>query len=177
MQSTFNLEVILGQYSKYYAEALKTRVYKLPYYEVQEWDKVLDPVALHIFEDIKIIGIPLYPIFPVAENQYLHFANPFNRVGIEIVYKNSDKNIIHRKLELLRSQGWTVYESISTKSHYTFEDFYSYITGKELAFEESEDGEIMEFLEKFKDKNAGCLLQYMKAVHFNSDYYAMFNGF
>lgn len=163
MQSSFNLADVIEGFRRYYAEAEQTRVYKLPYYEIQQWDKVLNDVALRIFYDIKFIGIPLYPVFPTSQFQYLDFANPFNRVGIEIVYKTSDKSIIDRKLELLKSQGWTIYKIESTKSYYTFDEYCDY---KNVNFDELDKQEQFEFYEKSKEANDYCLLQYMKAIHF-----------
>jgi len=165
MRSTFNFSEVIDKYRYYFLEAEKTGVNKLPYYEIQQWDKKLNEVELRIFHDIKYIGVLLYPIFPISETQYLHFANPFIKVGIEIVYKNSPKSLIKRKLEILRSQGWTVYEIESTKTYHTFNEYCNY---KKVDFDELNDVEQFEFYQSNKERNDYCLLEYMKAVHFGN---------
>lgn len=166
MQSTHNWKDVVSGYYKSYTEAIENNRKTLPYSDIQDWTNVLDPVALRIYQDIRVFGLLLYPIFPVTDSQFLHFANPFNMVGIEIVYKNSSRTTIDRKLEFLRGAGWTVYETISQKSYYTIDDYYEFIAGKDKIFDYLEYDDQMEFIEKHKERNTACLLKFIYQKHF-----------
>ena len=124
MQGTFNFQEIKERYQYYYEDALLRNRRRLPFYEIQPWDQVLNKIEQRVFEDIRIIGVPMYPIFPVTENTYLHFGNPFEKVGIEIIYKNTPKALIDRKILLLKAQGWKVYTIASQHTYYPVDVFF-----------------------------------------------------
>jgi hypothetical protein len=167
MPTKYNLAEIESRYRHYYQEAILRGRYTLPYYEIEQWDKVLTPVESRIFQDIREMGIALYPVFPVAEKTYLHFANPFVRVGIEIEYKNSPKTTINRKLQLLKPQRWTVYVITSQKCYHTFEEFFN-IKRKDPAMQWGDLSQDLQlkFFQKYRLENCACLLNYIQAFHF-----------
>jgi len=170
MRDSFDFEQIKTRYKFYYEQAIQKKTDRLPFYEIQRWDKVLNKVASRIFEDIRVIGMPLYPIYPYTEHEYLHFANPFEKVGIEIIYKESPQDLINRKMLLLKSLGWTMYTIKSQDTYYTMEDFFSIKRkNKELNFSELDDEMQLIFFEKYHKENASCLLYHMQAVHFYKD--------
>jgi hypothetical protein len=112
------------------------------------------------------MGIRLYPIFPVAPNTYLHFANPFRRIGIEIAYKGTPPSLLERKKKLLSTQGWTVYSIASRDCYHTLDEFFSIkreiadLNWNDLSFEMQQD-----FFKKYHLENSGCLLSYIKQRH------------
>lgn len=167
MQSKFDIEVVREKYEHYLKKASALGTNYLPYYEIQQWDKVLDPIAKRIYEDIRYFGIPLYPIFPISGTSYLHFANPFNKIGIEIKYKNSSQKIIDRKIKLLESQGWIVYTINSTNTYHTFSEFCSFKINEEF-FEDMDMEGQLSFLEENKYENSSCLLLFIKNKHFKN---------
>ena len=101
MVSQFYFEEIKKRYKVWFRRAIREQHYTLPYYEIQSWDKMLNAVAHNIFDDIKCLGVPLYPVYPISEFDYIHFGNPFIKIGIEIAYKNSSREKIDRKLKRL----------------------------------------------------------------------------
>lgn len=166
MEAKHNWDEVVERYKYYYEEAKLMGHRKLPYYEIQPWDKVLDQICLRIFQDIKSIGIRLYPIFPISADQYFHFANPYNRTAIQVIYKNSKVSIINRKLEIFKPQGWTVYKTQSTKAIHTFEEFCNF---KSVEFDDLNEEEQFDFYDINKEENDYCLLQYIKAMHFTEE--------
>ena len=171
MVSQFYFEEIKKRYKVWFRRAIREQHYTLPYYEIQSWDKMLDAVAHNIFDDIKCLGVPLYPVYPISEFDYIHFGNPFIKIGIEIAYKNSSREKIDRKLKRLRSMGWTIYETDSRKAYFTFREYHEYVLkGKDVQFDGMELEDQSKFIEQHKDHNTGCLLEYVKDTHF-ADYY------
>ena len=168
--SSPNLEEIRGMYDKYLQEAHDSRKAKLPYYEIALWDKVLNAVELRMFDDIKFIGLPLYPIFPILENNYLHFANPFRRVGIEIMFKNSPQTLVDRKVALLEAEGWTIYTIKSQSSYHLIEEFFRFKRKrKDVEYEELSFEEQFQFVQKYHRENAQCLLYYLQWTVFSNE--------
>jgi hypothetical protein len=167
MASKYNLEEIESRYRMYYEEARIRGRESLPYYEVQPWDIVLNDVEKRIFQDIREIGIPLYPIFPVAEKTYLHFANPFTRIGIEIAYKNSPRIIIDRKLGLLKSQNWTTFVISSKNCYYTLDEFF--LTKRKdpnICWDDLDYDLKCKFFDKYHLENSVCLLNHINEYFF-----------
>lgn len=171
MVSKFNFEEIKERYKEFYAAAIERGDQYIPIYGVQSWDTVLNDVDLCIFQDIRILNLSLYPIFPISENSYLHFANPFKRIGIEIVYKNSPKSLIERKVELLKAQRWTIYTIESRDSYLAVEEFFRLKRlNDDIEFEELGYDLRLIFFEKYFKENANCLLYYIKMKYFEGNY-------
>jgi hypothetical protein len=170
MAMKYDFDEIFIRYHHYFKEAESTGRRYLPYYEVQPWSEILNPVEREVFEDIREIGIPMYPIFPVAENTYLHFANPFHRVGIEIAYKNSLKALIDRKINLLRAQQWTVFVIPSQSCRLTLEEFFQRKRkDPHLEWEELSHELQSQFFKKYYLENCACLLHYINELYFQKE--------
>lgn len=136
-------------------------------YHIEDWNEKLNAVEKRTYHDIRAMGLQLYPIFPVSDDQYLHFANPFKMVGIEIVYKNSPAFLIERKTKLLEGLGWKIYTINSENTYHTIEEFFR-MKRKDKALEwEGLDGGLASlFAEKYHTKNALCLLYYLCQTYF-----------
>jgi|GEM_PF-1875678 len=168
MHKDINFVQVKERYDYWYRRALDTGVNKLPYYEIESWDKLLNPVALRVFEDIKFMGIPLYPMYPLTESTVLHFANPFNKIAIEINYKNSKQELLARKLAILKAAGWQVYKTASQKSYYSFEEYFNFQYKEvDVVFSELDEDTQFTFLEDNKENNTPCLLKYIQIKHFS----------
>jgi hypothetical protein len=180
MNARFNYAEIEERYGYFYEQARKNGERQLPYYGIQSWDQVLSPVELQVFHDIRAIGLPLYPIFPVAPGTYLHFANPFLRVGIDILSTESPSTfpavtlpaaVTDRKRLLLRSQKWTIYAIANQYCFPTLEEFFrTKRTRDSIEFEELSRANQLRFFEKFHGQNITCLLEYIKYLHFEKAY-------
>jgi len=171
MLKKYNFPEIEDRYRFYFNDAIAKGLNHLPYYEVQPWDVVLNEVELRVFQDIREIGVALYPAFPVAEKTYFHFANPFIRIGIEIAYKNTPQSLIDRKQKLFQAQGWTVYVIPSKHCYPTLEEFFRTkrkdpdLDWSDLPFEMQ-----FQFFKKYHLENGACLLNYIKYQHFKQEY-------
>lgn len=167
MISTFNFEEIKEGYFRFYNQAVEKKHNRLPFYDIANWDTVLDPISKTIFSDIRDMGLQLYPIFPVDENAYLHFANPFKRVGIEIVFKNSSLKIIENKLKKLDNEGWTIYKTNSRDTNSPIEEFFRFKRkNTRIEFEDLDDDLKIAFAKKYFQENTHCLLYHIFYEHF-----------
>lgn len=165
--SSLDLQTIKERYTKYLEEAQAKGRHGLPNYEIALWDQVLNPLEFKMFEDIRYIGVPLYPIFPVLENSYLHFANPFKKIGIEIKYKESPQSLIDRKIGLLSASGWTIHVIKSQGSYHTIEEYFRIKRKrKDVEFDDLSFEEQYRFVSKFKEESAPCLLYYINWTYF-----------
>jgi hypothetical protein len=171
MNHRYNLTEIEERYRYFYHEAERNGDRHLPYYEIQPWDKILGPIELQVFHEIRAIGLPLYPIFPVAPGTYLHFANPFQRIGIEIAFKKTVHSTLERKQMLLKPQKWMVYTISSQYCYLTLEEFFrSKRTKDNIEFEDLSRFAQLHFFEKFRLENISCLLEHIKYLHFEKEY-------
>ncbi|TMI63659.1 MAG: hypothetical protein E6H07_12865 [Bacteroidetes bacterium] len=168
MDTRFDIAELRKNYSASWYEAVNSGRFILSYH-IDDWNQKLNAVEKRTYHDIRFIGLQLYPIFPVSDDQYLHFANPFKMVGIEIVYKNSPELLIERKTKLLEGLGWKIYTINSENTYHTIEEFFR-IKRKDKSLEWEElDGELASlFSEKYHTKSAPCLLYYLQQKYFEN---------
>ncbi|HKC37030.1 MAG TPA: hypothetical protein VKB95_13240 [Chitinophagaceae bacterium] len=167
MQNRFDIPEIRRRYSSLYIEAIKAGRPLLSYHDVEDWNNKLNAVEKRTYHDLRALGLPLYPIFPYSDDQYLHFANPFKMVGIEIVFKNSPIALIERKTKLLAGMGWKVYTINSENTYHTIEEFFRFHRKDKSLEWEDLDGELaLRFAEKYHLQNAPCLLYYIQQRYF-----------
>jgi len=171
MTHRYNLPEIEEGYTCFFQKALENKEDHLPYYEIQPWDQTLAPIELEVFREIRGTGLRLYPIFPVAPGTFLHFANPFLRIGIEIVFKNTPPTLLNRKRLLLKSQRWVIYTIPSQCCDLSIEEFFkSRRTRDNVEFEDLSHLHQLQFFEKFHRENITCLLEYIRYKHFEKEY-------
>ena len=169
--SHYDLQKIKTKYDEYIAMAQATNRQILPYYEIELWDQVLNSVELKIFEEIRYLGIPLYPIFPITDENYIHFANPYKKIGIEVRYNNSPWNLIKRKVNYLEAQGWKMYIIDSKSTYHTLEEYFR--IKRKLKTIEFDDLTLLQqyhFFEKFKLNNIACLLNFIYLYDFAEEF-------
>lgn len=170
MDQRFDIPEIWRRYSASYIDAVNSGRFLLSYHDVEDWNTKLNEVEKRTYYDLRAFGIALYPIFPYSDANYLHFANPFKMVGIEIIYKNSPLTLIENKTKLLAGMGWTVYTINSENTYHTIEEFFR-IRRKDKTLEWVElDGDLaFRFAEKFHKQNAPCLLYYLQHKYFRRE--------
>lgn len=168
MEQKFNFDEIKVRYKYYYQWAVHNKKQWLPYYEIQAWDHVLNAVELRTFEDIREFGLPLWPIFPISETDYFHFANPFRKVAIEIKQKDTPPGYVDRKMKLYSAAGWKIYTLNSNTPYLSIDDFFN-SKQKDNSRELSslDDATVFEFVKKYHTENAACLLYYLQYLHFS----------
>lgn len=80
-------------------------------YKFGDWFEWLTPVERNVWSDIRYLGLPMYPQFPVGK-YYLDFADPFRKIAIEVDGKIHLEKEVKAKDDLkdkyLESKGWTV---------------------------------------------------------------------
>lgn len=90
-----------------------------------DWPSVMSPVERIVWGDIRSLGLPFYPQFPVSK-YFLDFAEPVEKINIEVDGKNyhklGNKKDADRDAELkalgwqvIRIQGW---QSMKGHEHY-----------------------------------------------------------
>jgi hypothetical protein len=167
MQQPLQFEEIKERYKHYYQEAAASGRQALPYYEIQLWDQVLSKTELCIFEDIRELGIQLYPMFPISETQYFHFANPFHKIGIEIINKKSTDTLVSRKVQMYKAAGWKVYTITERDTYLPVAEFFRLKRMHEKwEFDVLPDALKFQFVKKYYKDNAACLLHYVRYIHF-----------
>ncbi len=168
MNKRLNLKEISEAYRVWLENVINTKDPRIHIYDIADWPNILGPRALMVFDDIRGIGLPLYPIYPIDENEYLEFANPFLKVGIEHVYNNSPEEKVAKKIELLEKKGWTIFPIKSQKTYYTFEQFCHFKLVEEGLgrYEDLDNNEKEKFLEDYKFSNTACLLYYLRSNYF-----------
>jgi len=87
-----------------------------------QWE--FSPIEDNVWGNIRYLGIPLYPEFPVGP-YFIDFADPKKKIGIEVDsikwHKDKSKDMVKDKY--LRSCGWNIYRIPSHMTYKTREDF------------------------------------------------------
>jgi very-short-patch-repair endonuclease len=165
MQQKPNFDNIKFLYEKDYLKALERNVYKV-LTNAEDWYAILNTVQLNLYNDIKLVGLLLYPYYPIGE-YFIDFGNPFAKVGIEILYKNGGLENKQDRLNFFKENGWTVY-TIDSKNTYetAFELFDRTKQNTEtLDLDQIELNDWWDFIKKNKDTNGQCLIYFIKQFH------------
>ena len=80
-------------------------------YKFGDWFRYLTPIERNVWNDIRYLGLPFYPQFPVGK-YYIDFADPFEKIALEIDGKiHQDPEVALRdadKTKFLNGKGWRV---------------------------------------------------------------------
>lgn len=95
-------------------------------YKFSDWFEWLTPIERNVWSDIRYLGLPFYPQFPVGK-YFLDFADPFKKIALEIdgkvhldaEVKEKDKH----KDTYLEKNGWTVIRIQGWKTYKSREDY------------------------------------------------------
>ncbi len=94
-------------------------------YAIYDWIMIFTPIEYNVWSDIRSIGVPLYPQFPVGK-YWIDFADPIKKIGIEVNGKihNQTTDRDTKRLKELACNGYTIF-NISGKDTFA-EDSDSY---------------------------------------------------
>ena len=154
-----NFEQINRLYQLSYQKALASGIHKLDF-SIENWYHTLSNVQVKVFEDIKYVGLFLYPIYPIGEH-FIDFGHPFKKVGIVVLYKDFQRQERLEAIKYFENKGWTVFTLESKAVFLTAEEFYKN-KKRSSGYDYYSDPNISEFLQDYKDQNSQCLVQYIK---------------
>lgn len=163
MTPAHDFESIKQQYFLSYDKALRSGIHQLPF-NVEEWQHTLSEVQLKVYNDIKSIGTYLYPLYPIGD-YFIDFGNPFKKIGIELLYKEREREERLACIEYFKSFGWTVYVLESKYIEPSAEELYNRLNPDAIQTL-YEDDNMFEFVKDQKEVNSECLIYYIKHKHF-----------
>jgi hypothetical protein len=167
MEHPFNFDHIKSSYSHYYQQALQNGNDTLPYRDIQPWSKVLNDMESGMLGDIEELDIQLYPVYPISDTQFFHFANPFHKIAIDIVNKRSYSILGDRKVQLYKAAGWKIYTIAGRDSYLPISTFFRLKRQHDKwEFDALPDALRFQFVQKYHKDNAACLLHYIMYLHF-----------
>jgi very-short-patch-repair endonuclease len=121
MKTTFNQEYFdaLKQVKEAYKRHWNGRERQDPY-KFGPWFENLTTIERNVWNDIRYLGLPFYPQFPV-NRYYIDFANPFKKIAIEVDGKIHQEAEVaakdERRDEYLKSKGWAIYRIPGWKTY------------------------------------------------------------
>lgn len=79
-------------------------------YAIYDWWKIFTPIEKLVWQDIRFVGIPMYPQYPV-DNYFIDFADPIKKIGIEVDGKEFHQDVEKDELrqKQLENRGWKIY--------------------------------------------------------------------
>ena len=152
-------------YEKSYSKALQTSSQKIST-DVEDWYSVMNEVQFNVYNDIKYVGIFLYPLYPIGD-YFIDFGNPFAKIGIEILYKDYGLSAKQDRINFFEANDWKVY-TIESKNTYlnAFELFDRLKNPTETrGLDQVEYDEWWKFICDNKETNSQCLIYYIKQFH------------
>lgn len=114
-------------------------------YSYYDWSSIFTPIEDNVWGDIRLLGLPFYPQFPVGR-YFIDFADPVNKIGIEVDGREWHQDIekdLKRQKEI-ESMGWKIIRIQGRKTFKTYEDYFPEDFEEKLydKYEEEEDRKI-----------------------------------
>ena len=90
-------------------EAYKAWTPRSDPYQYFDWLQVFTPIEKNVWSDIRFLGLPFYPQFPV-ERYFVDFADPVKKIAIEVDGKEWHGDYEKDKLRQIEIEklGWTI---------------------------------------------------------------------
>jgi len=117
-----------------------------------DWVNIFSPIEYSVWSDIRYLGVPLYPQYPVGP-YFLDFGDPRRKIGIEVDslkwHKDLSKDMERQKE--IEAMGWTIYRIPSRITYKTREDFQDedgYLVD-DAYFTESSEGVLVNIYREF----------------------------
>lgn len=121
------------------------------------WDQIFTPIERNVWEDIRTLGLPFLPQFPV-EKYFIDFADPIKKIGLEVDgqewHQDKDKDWT-RQMEL-EKLGWKIYRIAGYQTIKTESDF--------------KDGSLEETEEEYFSNNSQGMLTKIRNEFYPRDY-------
>ncbi len=133
-------------------------------YDIYDWNKIFSPIEKNVWHDIRTIGLPLYPQFPVKQ-YFIDFADPIKKIGIEVDGKkwHSDLEKDQQRQREIEHEGWEIYR-IDGKD--TFKD-------RDACFDNCQHEQDERYgNDEFNQVNCPCLEKYAETSEFLIRYIA-----
>ena len=135
-------------------------------YSIKGWMEILTPIEKNVWQDIRQIGLPFYPQYPVGK-YFVDFADPVKKIVIECDGKkfHQDKVKDKKRQKKIENMGWEVIRIEGWKTYKDSIKLYDKI--EELEELEDEEDEIEEIRNKLKiDTSTGILKELLKCHYF-----------
>ncbi len=97
-------------------------------YSIYQWHKIFTPIEKNVWEDIRIVGLPFYPQYPIGK-YFADFADPIKKIVIEVdgaEYHQDQEKDKERQAEV-EAMGWTVIRIPGRKTYQSLDEYYDYI--------------------------------------------------
>ena len=159
MPVAHDFESIKKQYLELHSKAIQNNKEAM-HFDVEDWRNTLSDIQLKVYKDIKSVGTYLYPLYPIGD-YFIDFGNPFKKVGIEILYKEREREERLACIQYFEKLGWTVYTLESKYVENSAEELFSKQMNRPGQNFYSDDN-MFEFVEQNKDKSSECLIYYIK---------------
>ena len=79
-------------------------------YQYADWLNIFTPIEKNVWIDIRFLGVPFYPQFPIGQ-YFADFADPVKKIVIEVdgkeFHKDEEKDKVRQRE--IESKGWKVY--------------------------------------------------------------------
>lgn len=87
-------------------------------------DWKMSPIEKLVWSDIRFLGLPLYPQFPVGR-YFIDFADPYRKIGIEVdsIQWHQDKEKDAKRQREIENMGWKIFRITSAMTKYSRQDF------------------------------------------------------
>ena len=95
-------------------------------YSIYDWFKIWTPIERNVWGDIRYLGLPFYPQFPV-DKYFIDFADPIKQIGIEVDGKewHRDKEKDENRQKVLEELGWTIIRIQGKTTFRIYEDYFT----------------------------------------------------
>lgn len=127
-------------------------------YKFGDWFRFLTPIERNVWNDIRYLGLPFYPQFPVGK-YYIDFADPHKKIALEIDGRVHDDEDVaakdNTKQQFLESLGWRVIRIAGYKTYRARRNF------------ENDDEEIDQ---RYWTQSAEGILELLKEEVYRFDY-------
>lgn len=103
-----HLEYIRQVYERLLPSIIKNYPRTDPYFI--DWFSIFTPIEHNVWNDIRCLGLPMYPQFPV-KGYFVDFGDPVKKIAIEADGKrwHTDVERDKERQEHIEQEGWTVY--------------------------------------------------------------------
>lgn len=113
-------------------------------YKYFPWFQRFTPIEKNVWRDIRYLGLPFYPQFPIGK-YFVDFADPLMKIVIEVdgkeFHKDHEKDLARQRE--IESKGWEVIRIPGWK---TFKSSEDYIERTEEFYENCSEGILEDLL-------------------------------
>ena len=110
-------------------------------YSIKGWREILTPIEYNVWQDIRMVGLPFYPQYPVGRF-FVDFADPVKKNIIECDGKeyHQDKEKDNRRQNEMEKMGWSFVRIEGRKTYGDYQELNNYFdNASELDEDEIEE--------------------------------------